>query len=95
MTQMSTEEMTVAEMVESLTTPCEYSDQDSCSKLGAEWVLFRVKCTCGAGGAALACNKCKEDRESSEDCVECEFCGEVTAPARYAYSYIEYINRRP
>lgn len=95
MTSMQTDDLIVTELLESLETPCDFSDHWSCSKGRAEWVLHRVRCECGVGGAVLACDGCKNDRLSSESAVECGKCGEVTAPARAAYSYIEYLNRRP
>lgn len=87
---MQTDGLTILEIVGDVQLPCDFSDQRSCSQLSAEWILYRVPCVCGAGGASLACNQCKEDRESSESAVEC-LCGEITAPARWAYAYIEYL----
>lgn len=92
---MRTEDLIVMEIVGDLEIPCDYLDDSTCSKGRAEWVLHRVRCTCGAGGAALACDPCKELRLLSEGSVECGTCGEVTSPARAAYSYIEYLDRNP
>lgn len=96
MSMSSTEDITILEMVEEHEIPCDYADDpySDCPDLRAEWVLFLVRCDCGYGGQTLACNYCKELRMMSEGAVECE-CGELVAPARAAYSYVEYINRAP
>lgn len=74
---------------------CDYADDEFnasdflCSKEPAKWVLVLVRCaTCHMGGARLACDTCKDIRLSSEGGVVCD-CGEVTVPARAAYSRIE------
>lgn len=95
MTEMATKDLIITELVGDIEIPCDFSDQKSCSQTRAEWVLYRVPCGCGDGGARLACNGCKETRESTETAVECGACGEVYAPARWAYGFIEYLDRRP
>jgi hypothetical protein len=85
----------IEEIVGDLEIPCDYAGEGdpSCPKdQPAEWVLFLVTCSCGVGGKKLACDTCAQNRMASEDAVYCE-CGEVTAPARFAYSYIEHMNR--
>jgi hypothetical protein len=94
-TNTQTEGIIVTELVGDLEIPCDFSDLPACSQGRAEWVLYRVPCGCGAGGARLACNGCKETRESTDTAVECELCGAVYAPARWAYGYIEYLDKRP
>ena len=89
-----TSPIAVTEIVGDLELPCDYGD-DEHSTYGihsdpARWVLTLVRCTCGAGGQTLACDRCKRLRlETSEAAVVCQHCDEVTAPARFAYSHVE------
>ena len=77
-----------------LEIPCDYADDED-STFGphsdpARWVLTLTRCPCGAGGQTLACDRCKRLRlETSDAAVVCGHCGEVTAPARLAYAYVE------
>ncbi|HKN44263.1 MAG TPA: hypothetical protein VJW23_10085 [Propionibacteriaceae bacterium] len=77
-----------------LEIPCDYGD-DAEGSLGthsdpARWVLTLMRCPCGAGGQTLACDRCKRLRlESTDAAVVCAHCGDVTAPARLAYSHVE------
>lgn len=85
------------DIIGDLETPCDFSqfEGDGCPDLPAQWVMHRVPCCAGVPLVALACDPCKEARMSSEDSVECDYCGHVTVPARRAYRYIEPLNRRP
>lgn len=86
------EDLIITEIVGDMEMACDYSDDETCSQGPAEWVLFLVRCECGVGGTRLACDGCTQMRIASDDAVECD-CGEVTAPARLAYSYIEHVNK--
>lgn len=79
----------LTEIVGDVDTPCDYSDQwGQCPNEPARWILHRVPCPCGKGGAVLACAPCKELRLTTEGGVKCD-CGERFIPARTAYSLIE------
>lgn len=86
------EDLIVAEIVGDLEIPCDYSDSRICPQGPAAWVLHRVPCVCGKGGAVLSCTACKDYRLLSDGAVFCD-CGEVFAPAKHAYSFIEPLGR--
>jgi hypothetical protein len=86
------EDLIVTEIVGDLDICCDNADHVSCPKDRAEWILHRVPCACGFGGAMLACTPCKDYRLLSEGAVFCA-CGEVISPAKHAYSFIEPISR--
>jgi hypothetical protein len=81
----------VEELMGEIELPCDYYE-DGTPHTAGEWVLFLVRCGCGTGGTRLACDACAQSRIASDDAVFCA-CGEVTAPARLAYSYIEHVNK--
>jgi hypothetical protein len=85
----------IEELCGDIEIPCDYmmDENTTCPGDKAEWVLFLVRCECGQGGTALACDTCAQYRMASDGAVECSGCGEVTAPARLAYSYIEAIKK--
>lgn len=82
----------VEEIVGDHQIACDFSDHSTCPKEAAAWVLHRVRCQCGKSGAVLACTPCKDVRLLSDGAVVCD-CGEVFAPAKHAYSFIEPIGR--
>ena len=86
------EDLIVSEIIGDMEIACDYSDHRTCGKGPAEWALHRVRCSCGNGGVALACTKCKDDRLLGDFFVTCGECG-VAYHVREAYTYIEPISR--
>ena len=84
----------IEEIVGDLNLPCDYAQygEQHCPDEPAEWILHRVRCDCGLGGAVLACTHCKDLRLLGDGVVKCGDCGTYT-PAREAYSYIEPLTR--
>ena len=76
--------------VEDLDIPCSYAEEETCSRMAARWIMFLEPC-CSGMVQNLACDKCKDDRLSTEDGVECALCGLVTIPARRKYYRVEAI----
>lgn len=95
MTVTDIELVDLTEIVGDLDIICDYDDEDDPHDDPAQWVLTLTRCPCGAGGQTLACDRCKRARlEESFASVECGHCGEVTSPARLAYSHVEPLDRR-
>lgn len=90
MTAADTEQELFTQLEEILEVPCSYAEEETCSKGAARWVLHLVPC-CSGMVQTLACGRCKDIRLSTEDGIECDRCGLVTVPARYAYYRVEAI----
>lgn len=90
---MSTEPIVenVAEIVGEVPLPCYYADWSKCGPNQARWVMH-VRCPeCGCSVRRLACGPCKVILETSEAGVTCPACDEFTAPARYIFTLIEWL----
>jgi hypothetical protein len=86
----------LTEIVGDLEVPCDWGDGYKGKGIHddpARWVIYLVSCTCGAGGVRLGCDNCKNHRMTSEDAVICRHCGEVTVPARHAYTRAERLEK--
>ncbi len=88
MTQMDMEQQLFTLLSEDLDIPCSYAEEPTCGKGPAKWVMRLVPC-CSGMMQTLACDRCKDIRMVTEDGIECDRCGLVTVPARYAYYAIE------
>ena len=89
---MSTEGLTEQEMftllMEDVAVPCDYDQYFRCGPAQAEWLMV-ARCGCGQTAHRLACDGCKTAWLATEDAAECSKCGEVFAPARKAFTWIE------
>lgn len=71
--------------------PCDYDRLGKCGGSAAHWVMI-ARCPCGAGAVRLACGACKNMLVSTENALSCPSeCGEVFAPARRAFSRVEWL----
>ena len=87
------EDLIITEIVGDMSIVCDYAGLGSnCPEDPAEWILHRVRCECGLGGAVLACTACKDERLLSDGVVKCGDCGGYV-PCREAYTYIEPLSR--
>lgn len=71
--------------------PCEYDRLGQCGGSAAHWVMY-ASCGCGFGAVRLACGPCKNMLVSTEHGLSCPAdCGEIFAPARRAFSKVEWL----
>ena len=82
----------IEQLVGDLETPCDYSDRKwGFSHMAAQWVGYVKPCaTCHTTGQRLFCEGCWAVFSQDDNCFTCE-CGEVTAPARHAFSRLDRI----
>lgn len=93
MTATDLELVDLTKIVGELQVPCDYSQSRWCPNHPAKWAAT-VSCPgCGWTAHRLLCD-CKDFLMVTEDCIECKTCGEIVAPARHAFKYIEAIDRR-
>ena len=86
---MTPDVITITEVVGDMNVVCDYAERDWCRKAPAKWIGFLSPCACGAGGQRLICEPCKQILlEADSSCFQCD-CGEITAPARLAFSRLE------
>ena len=79
----------VGELVGDMAIPCDYSDRKwGFSHGAAQWAGYLSPCGCGAAGQRLFCEGCFGVFSTDDNCFTCQ-CGDVTAPARKAFSRLE------
>ena len=84
------------QIVGDLEVPCDYGERKwGFSHGAAKWVGFVRACpTCHSSGQRLFCEGCFSVFSTDDNCFTCD-CGEVTAPARHAFSRLEHLDKRP
>lgn len=76
-------------LVGDLQLPCDYSERRWGFSHGpAKWAGFLSPCACGEAGQRLFCEGCYGVFSRDDNCFTCT-CGDVTAPARHAFSRLE------